>query len=108
MSEIKLGSSCHNNGACGNFGLQCVERIKDTNTFQQCSHSDCGDKDSPKGICYPTLKFANISGIDELTQKSAKNTTNIGALIGVISIGAIIIIYGGYKVKKYIDSQLRY
>jgi hypothetical protein len=49
MSDIKTGTSCHNDDSCGDY-LQCVMVDEKTKTYKQCSGKMCGRQGDPLGF----------------------------------------------------------
>ena len=105
MSDIKTGTSCHNDDSCGDY-LQCVMVDKKTKAYKQCSGKICGRPGEPLGVCYPFQKAGQVDVTN--ASKIAKKTTdkgiaNIALIVGRIGVGVLITVFIGYEVGKRIN-----
>ena len=74
MSDIKTGTSCHNDDSCGDY-LQCVMVDEKTKTYKQCSGKMCGRQGDPKGVCYPFQKAGqvDVTNASKIAKKMCEN-----------------------------------
>jgi hypothetical protein len=105
MSDIKTGTSCHNDDSCGDY-LKCVMIDEKTKTYKECSGKMCGRQGDPKGVCYPFQKAGQVDVTN--ASKIAKKTTdkgiaNIALIVGRIGVGVLITVFIGYEVGKRIN-----
>jgi hypothetical protein len=105
MSDIKTGTSCHNDDSCGDY-LQCVMVDEKTKTYKQCSGKMCGRPGDPKGVCYPFQKAGqvDVTNASKIAKKTAeKSKANIALIVGRIGVGVLITGFILYKVRKHIN-----
>ena len=105
MSDIKTGTSCHNDDSCGDY-LQCVMVDEKTKTYKQCSGKMCGHPGDPKGVCYPFQKAGQVDVTN--ASKIAKETTdkgieNFAVIAGLVGVGGLITGFIVYEVGKRIN-----
>ena len=105
MSDIKTGTSCHNDDSCGDY-LKCVMIDEKTKTYKECSGKMCGRQGGPKGVCYPFQKAGqvDVTNASKITKKTAdKGIANIALIVGRIGVGVLITGFILYKVRKHIN-----
>ena len=105
MSDIKTGTSCHNDDSCGDY-LKCVMIDEKTKTYKECSGKMCGRQGDPLGVCYPFQKAGqvDVTNASKIAKKTAeKSKANIAMILGRLGVGVLITGFILYKFRKYIN-----
>ena len=105
MSDIKTGTSCHNDDSCGDY-LKCVMIDEKTKTYKECSGKMCGRSGDPKGVCYPFQKAGqvDVTNASKIAKEATdKGIANFAVIVGGIGVGVLIAGFITYKVGKRIN-----